>query len=158
LAIRLCPASGIVTPAAAGASSPAAAERSNPYRLTISTTGGARPTIRGTANLPDHTKLMIIINKPWLPDGQRRLAAGLPACEDRCGYAVSEPDAAGSVNLTMVTNGRFTIGPFSFGDAPFRPGIYPVEIFVVPSGAEATLAQQLALPRQVYVSKIQVQE
>jgi len=110
-------------------------ERSNPYRFTISTTGGVRPTIRGTANLPDGTELRIDIKKPWLPDAQRRLAAGLAACEDNCVPARSEREAAGDPSYTVVKNGRFTEGPFSFPiDAnrlrPFRPGTYPVEIFV----------------------------
>lgn len=55
-----------------------------PAHFKIFASGGVYPIINGSTDLPDGTRLLIILKKPWLPDGQQRLARGLPACGDDC--------------------------------------------------------------------------
>lgn len=89
---------------------------------------GLQPTIEGMTDLPDGTELVILIFKPWLPDGQQRLAAGLSACENDC-MPAKGPEGSTVGSPTVVKNGHFSVGPFSFNNSPFHRGIfYPVEI------------------------------
>jgi hypothetical protein len=57
------------------------AKSQSPFVVAIETSvsGGARPTIRGTTNLPDGTHLWVDLRKPYLPNAKERLAVGLPA-------------------------------------------------------------------------------
>jgi hypothetical protein len=93
--------------------------RSPPVRTHLTRSGGARPIIHGTTSLPDGAILQIIMRKPWLPDGQARLSAGLPACRNNCGPLMDR---------VMVKNGAFQMGPFS--DEPLDPGVYEFELIV----------------------------
>jgi len=109
--------------------SSAQAQNNNVAHFKLTVSADPNPTISGTTDLPDGTKLFVNILKPHLPDGQQRMARGLPACEDDCSPAntVEVP----SVD-PVVRNGAFTAGPFSFGGKPFRPNIYPIRISVLP--------------------------
>lgn len=99
------------------------------YHFDLTVSRNSYPTIRGTTDIPDGTQLFVNVLKPHLPDGQQRLARGLPACEDDCSpansVAVPPPD-------TIVQNGAFSAGPFTFNGKPFRPNFYPIRISVVP--------------------------
>ena len=54
------------------------------YHFKLSANEDPFPTISGTTDLPEGTKLFIDLLKPHLPNGQQRMAQGLPACEDDC--------------------------------------------------------------------------
>ena len=95
--------------------------------------GNAAPIINGTTDLPDGTKLSIMIPKPWLPDAQQRLARGLSACADNiCGGASTGPDHRLGA-IVDVKAGHFTAGPFSFEGKSFPPGTYSVQIMGGPA-------------------------
>jgi RNA polymerase subunit RPABC4/transcription elongation factor Spt4 len=105
-----------------------AASVSSPFQVAIeaSASGDARPTATGTTNLPDGTQLMIWLQKPWLPDGKERMAAGLTACGDDDCFSLQTytklPNAHGFG--VVVKNGRFSDGPFDYKGAAPRPGNY----------------------------------
>jgi hypothetical protein len=121
------------------------------YHFQLSVSPGPYPTIRGLTDMPDGTKLLVTVMKPHLPDGQQRLARGLPACDEMCGPAriLQTPYVD-----PVVKNGIFIAGPFSFGDQPFEPDIYPVRISVVPE--QITQAGLDAMNRPVYMGEIQM--
>jgi hypothetical protein len=117
------------------------------HQFTIFLTGGRRPTIEGAVNLLDGTELLAWIYKPPLPDAQQRLDQGLTACgDDECFPASVEGSHSPK---TVVMNGHFSIGPFSFGGAPFHPGLYPVEIDIIEGRTGFTCSG--------YFSKVQVE-
>ena len=93
--------------------------------IETSVSGGARPTVTGTTNLPDGMLLTITLKKPWLPNGAERVAAGLPACGDDC--APLNAKGRGFDDL-IVTNGRFNYGPFTDMGAALIAGAYVLEI------------------------------
>jgi hypothetical protein len=106
----------------------AQAQDNNVHHFKLTVSGGSYPTISGTTDLPDGTKLFVYVLKPHLPDGQQRMARGLPACEDDCLPATyGVPPYVDPV----VKNGAFLAGPFSFGGKPVRPNVYPIRISVV---------------------------
>ncbi|WP_319798563.1 lysozyme inhibitor LprI family protein [Nitrobacter sp.] len=86
-----------------------------------------RPTVRGTTNLPDGTHLIVELRKAWLPDGGRRLAAGLAACGKDCSPLFVS--GGGQFADALVTNGQFTAGPFAdAGPSDPLPGRYILEV------------------------------
>jgi hypothetical protein len=106
---------------------PAAVSRPLVVAIEASISGGARPVVTGTTNLPDGTHLWIALNKPLLPDGEERLAAGLAACEDDC-----LPRAADGKRLSddvVVKNGRFSDGPFTDKGAALSAGTYILDVY-----------------------------
>ena len=98
----------------------------------ITFNGGGFPTIHGSTNLPNGTQVVIVLSKPWEPNGEARLAAGLPACADNC----LPPEAP---NMTpTIENGQFSAGPFTYksvnGPQRLPPGEYPLRIYVMHNG------------------------
>ena len=85
------------------------------------------PVIEGFTNLPNGTEVRAWVTKPFLPDAKERIARNESPCLISCTPADVEgiflPNA-------KVQSGRFSIGPFSFGNAPFPPGRYQVAIYV----------------------------
>jgi hypothetical protein len=121
------------------------------FRFQLSASSGPYPTIRALTDLPDGTKVMVTLLKPHLPDGQQRMARGLPACDDMCGPAeVRQKPYVDPV----VRNGVFIAGPFSFGDHPLKPDTYPVRITIVPE--KITDASLDAMNHPVYVGDIRI--
>lgn len=148
-------ATDVPSPAAPGPTTDAnafdpALQPAGTYKFSLSAAGGDMPTISGTATVPDGTVLLINIKRPWLPDGQERLAQGLAACGDSCLPATAD---------TVVRGGKFSSGPFSFAGKSFAPGVYPVEIFIYPNRNNATRPEGVnAMTNPVAISQIQVQE
>jgi hypothetical protein len=121
------------------------------FHFQLSASSGPYPTIRGLTDLPDGTKVMVTLLKPHLPDGQQRMARGLPACEDMCGPAeVRQKPYVDPV----VRNGIFIAGPFSFGDHPLKSDIYPIRITIVPE--KITDASLDAMNHPVYLGEIRI--
>jgi hypothetical protein len=121
------------------------------YHFQFTVSAGPYPTIRGLTDMPDGTKLMVTVIKPHLPDGQERIARGLPACDGMCGPAKTrqEPYVA-----PVVKDGLFFAGPVSFSDQPFKADIYPVRVYVVPQ--EITDASLDAMNQPVYIGEIRM--
>jgi hypothetical protein len=131
--------------------SPALSQNNNVYHFKLTASGGPYPTISGTTDMPDGTKLLVTVMKPHLPDGQQRMARGLPACDDMCGPA----DVRQTPYVEpVVKNGAFIAGPFAFGDRPVKPDSYPVRISVVPK--VITDASLDSMNHPVYVSEIRM--
>ena len=104
---------------------------SQPFVVAVETSvsGGARPTVTGTTNLPDGTQLYIWLKKPWLPNGKERLAVGLSACGDDCFPVQTNSKLPDGVGLgVVVKNGHFSDGPFTDNGAALRPGEYVLEV------------------------------
>jgi TPR repeat protein len=103
--------------------------------IEASVSGGARPIITGTTNLPDGTQLVMWLAQPWLPDAKERLAAGRTACgNDSCAPLQTYSKLPNGVgNGVVVQNGHFTDGPFTYEGSPLRPGNYVLEILVYSS-------------------------
>jgi len=110
--------------------------------------GVDHPILRGKTNLPDGTKLMVVLKKPWLPDGQERLARGLAACEDHC---------ASPEDTVIVNGGSFVTKPFSFNSKSIRGGAYAIEIWQ-PVGPSETFQQMQSMGRfkPIFTSTVQV--
>jgi hypothetical protein len=125
-----------------------------PAHFKIFASGGVYPIINGSTDLPDGTRLLIILKKPWLPDGHQRLARGLPACGDDC-FPADGPGQKGGI-VAMIKNGSFVAGPFSFNGKPFRPENYPLEIFVMFDVNKATNDEIRGAGIPIYVTKLQV--
>lgn len=125
-----------------------------PARFKIFASGGVYPIINGSTDLPDGTRLLIILKKPWLPDGQQRLARGLPACGDDCFPADGAGQRGGIV--AIIKGGSFVAGPFSFNGKPFRRENYPLEIFVMIDVNKATNDEIRSAGTPIYVTKLQV--
>jgi hypothetical protein len=125
------------------------------YSFKISVKGSDFPTITGTTNVPDGTQLLVNVKKAWLPDGQQRVARGLPACGDDC-FPATAPDHRLIGVTTTVRNGRFTAGPFSFRGRPFAPGIYPLEISISVDPKKATLEEIRAMGTPIHVSTVRI--
>jgi hypothetical protein len=121
------------------------------FHFQLSASPGPYPTIRGLTDLPDGTKVMVQVMKSHLPDGQQRMARGLPACDGMCGPAETRQKPYID---PVVRNGIFIAGPFSFGDRPFKADIYPVRITVVPQ----TISDESldAMNRPVYIGEIRM--
>lgn len=121
------------------------------YHFQLTASPGPYPTIRGLTDLPDGAKVMVTVMKPHLPDGQQRMARGLPACEGMCGPAETRQKPYVD---PVVRDGIFTAGPFSFGDQPVKPDTYPVRITVVPQ----TISKERldAMNRPVYIGEIRM--
>lgn len=100
------------------------------YDLDISATRGGFPSIVGSTNLPDGTKLLVSIKKRRLPNANERLATGLAMCEDDC-LPASGPKGERLGVATTVLSGAFSAGPFSWGEKPFRQGNFEVEVYLV---------------------------
>ena len=106
---------------------------SQPFVVAIdaSVSGGARPIVTGTTNLPDGTQLFIVLQKPWLPNAKERLAVGLPACADDCFPLQTNSTLPNGVSLgVVVKNGHFSDGPFTHRGAALPPGEYVLEVNV----------------------------
>jgi hypothetical protein len=75
---------------------------------------GVFPTIEGRTNLPDGTQLVLMLDKPWAPDAEQRVRAGLSACNPECGEWTIK---------AAVHGGRFSAGPFGVDSpTPLGPG------------------------------------
>ena len=96
--------------------------------IDASVSGGARPIVTGTTNLPDGTHLSIELKKPWLPNAQERMAVGLAACGDDCFPLTTSGNLLDDV---VVRNGQFSDGPFTDKGAPLRPGTYVLEVQII---------------------------
>jgi hypothetical protein len=92
--------------------------------MDVSVSGGGRPSIAGTTNLPDGTRLMTMLQRPYMPDASARQARGLPACEPDC---VPVP---GPTDQVVVKNGHFEDGPFTDKGAGLPRGRYVLEIYM----------------------------
>jgi len=106
---------------------PAAVSRSFVVAIETSISGGARPVVTGTTNLPDGTHLWIALNKPWLPNGKERLAAGLAACGDVCGPLTATQNIL--ADDVAVQNGHFSDGPITDKGAALSPGTYVLDVY-----------------------------
>ena len=113
--------------------SPAAVAQPFVVAIDASVSGGARPIVTGTTNLPDGTSLLIGLTKPYAPNGRERLAAGFPPCVEMS----SSGNSCGSLsangrriyNEVVVKNGRFSDGPFTDEGAALPPGTYGLEVW-----------------------------
>jgi hypothetical protein len=121
------------------------------YHFKLSANEDPFPTISGTTDLPEGTKLFVNLLKPHLPNGQQRMAQGLPACEEDC-----FPASSGVLPYRdpIVQNGRFSAGPFHFGDKPVKPNIYPIRISIVPDPVTGDNVDVINHP--VYVSEVRI--
>ena len=115
----------------------APASQSRTYDLTLSATRSNFPSIIGSTNLPDDTKLLVSIEKPRLPNASELLAKGLPMCEDNC-FPASGPKGETLGVATTVLAGAFSAGPFSWAGKPFQKGTFKVEVFLVSLPGEAS--------------------
>lgn len=128
-------------------------EELRPY-FNVRVDGDSFPTVRITTNMPDGTWLFINVKKPWLPDADRRLARGLPACEDTC-IAAMGPN--GLIGVTLpVMQGTIVAGPFSFAAKPFRAGVYPVEISLSADPKTATVEQIRAIGTVLFETRVRI--
>jgi hypothetical protein len=123
------PTAGGYTPSPV-ASSPAAA--SQPFVVAIKTTvsGGARPIVKGTTNLPDGTHLSIWLKQPWLPNAKERMSIGLCAVGDDCPFPLvaTQTGTKKGLDEVVVKNGQFNEGPFTDKGAALSPGTYVLEV------------------------------
>jgi hypothetical protein len=106
---------------------------SQPFAVAIETSvsGGARPIVTGTTNLPDGTELYIWLKKLWLPNAKERMNVGLSACGDDCFPFQTTSKLPDGVGLgVVVKNGHFSDGPFTDKGAALRPGTYVLEVSV----------------------------
>jgi len=126
--------------------------RAASYDFHLSISGGTRPIITGTANIQDGRQLVFVVQKPYLPDAIQRLSRGLPACKDNCLPA----DVEGKAATTIVKDGRFSIGPFTFRGAPFGPAKYLLLIYIAPDPKNATAQQLQEFSHPIYVGNILV--
>jgi hypothetical protein len=94
----------------------AAFSQNEPPHFDVVAEGMNYPIVHGTTNLPDGTILLVDLKKPWLPDGQERIARGLPACEGDC-ISAEGPDRLIGATV-VVKRGSFSAGPFSFKGNP----------------------------------------
>jgi hypothetical protein len=118
---------------------PAAVPRPFVVAIETSISGGSRPTVHGTTNLPDGTELYAQLIKPWLPDGKERLAAGFTACgDDDCSPLQTRSKLPDGVGLgVVVKSGHFIDGPFTNNGMPLRPGEYVLEVSVYPAALQS---------------------
>jgi hypothetical protein len=100
--------------------------------------------------------LLVMVKKPWLPDGAQRLARGEPACERDCVAAMGPNGLIGQI--VTVKNGHFAAGPFSFRGAPFVSGNYPVEISFSPDITTASPDELRLMGIVIHNSLIRVGE
>jgi hypothetical protein len=133
--IRVVPTPGAHTQPARSPNASASAaipHPSHPFVVSIETSfsGGARPTVTGTTNLPDGMQLTMRLQKPWLPNVKERLAAGLTACgDDDCSPLMTHSNLPNGVGFgVIVKNGHFSDGPFTDKGAALRPGLYVLEV------------------------------
>jgi hypothetical protein len=103
--------------------------RSPPIHLQLVRSGGAKPILSGTTNLPDGAVLQVSLKKPWLPDGQERISIGMAACADGNCLPPGTPRGDTGDRMT-IKSGTFQAGPFTFRGAPLGPGVYPIEILI----------------------------
>jgi hypothetical protein len=115
------------------------------FQINVFANGAEHPVIRGSTNLPDGTNLTVVLKKPWLPDGQQRIARGVPACEENC--VPAEDNVA-------VRRGVFETKPFSFNQKPIRAGTYEVEVWT-PARPSETLTQY-RLRNPIFVGTVEV--
>jgi hypothetical protein len=134
---------------------PSASPQDRAAHFAITVSGGVYPTITGSTNLPDGTRLAIDIKKPWLPDGTQRIARGLPACGDNECFPANGPDGGMGV-LVRVQSGSFVAGPFSFRGTPLEPGNYPLEISYGPLITEVPIEQLRAIGTVLFATTIYV--
>jgi hypothetical protein len=109
-----------VAPVAPVAPSPATVSRSFVVAIKASVSGGARPIVTGTTNLPDGTTLSIFLR---LVDAKLSDTA-LSACGDICSGAGLHSRIGGVV----VKNGQFSDGPFTPKGAALPSGTYVLEV------------------------------
>lgn len=132
-------------------------DQARTYHINLSATRGGFPTILGSTDLPEGTKLLVRIKKPYLPNAEQLLAAGLPMCEDDCVPAFGPKGGNPGVRVT-VQSGAFSAGPFSWRTGkPIRPGDVEVEIFLValPGQDESDLVETVKRMKNP-ISKIAV--
>lgn len=132
-------------------------EQARTSHINLSATRGGFPTIVGSTDLPEGTKLLVRIKKPYLPNAEQLLAAGLPMCEDDCLPAIGPKGESLGVRVT-VQSGAFSAGPFSWRTGkPIRPGDVEVEIFLValPGQDESDLVETVKRMKNP-ISKIAV--
>jgi hypothetical protein len=134
-----------------------AQDAKNHYHFIITTSGGAFPIISGPTDVPNGMQLFVVLIMAALPDGQQRLAQGLPVCGEPC-LPATGPDNRTVGAKATVKNGRFTAGPFSNGGAPFKPApaTYPLWITIWPDDKTGTPEQIRAAGTPVYISTIQI--
>jgi hypothetical protein len=77
----------------------------------------SRPTIQGTTNLPDGTKLTVIVSR--------------------------KESAYRDQASTAVSSGRFSIGPLSQRGNELNPGLYKLEVATIPAIEQPLSVQQL---------------
>jgi hypothetical protein len=114
-----------------------------------------RPIIKGITDMPDGTMLFVNVRKPWLPDGQQRVARGVPACGEDCFPATTGATYLTGANV-VVKRGNFAAGPFSFRGEPFPPGTYPLDISLMANLKTATVEQIRATGTILYTTTIDV--
>jgi hypothetical protein len=81
----------------------------------------SRPTIQGTTNLPDGTKLTVIVSR--------------------------KESAYRAETSTEVSSGRFVVGPLSQRGNELNPGVYQLEVGMLPA-ADQPLSVQQVIGRQ----------
>lgn len=122
------------------------------FKVTVE--GDQFPVIRGTTDMPNGTKLIVWIKKPFRIDAQQLIAAGLSACGYDCIPASGPSGQPGAAS--EVVDGAFKAGPFSFKGKPIDPGKYPLEITFSADIATATPAQISRLGSVLYSSQITI--
>jgi hypothetical protein len=125
------------------------------YDFKIKVSGGANPSIYGTTNAPDGTKLYVELRKPLLPDADRRIAQGVPACGDINCFPATGPD--GQFGATaVVQKGQFSTGRFSFQGLSFRPGLYTLQLSLSVDARTAPLEDLKKIGKPIFLSRIAV--
>jgi hypothetical protein len=122
------PVGGISTPLTGSSAS-------RPFTVSIETSvsGGVRPIVTGTTNLPDGMKLSIWLLKPWLPNARERAALRIFMCDQTLfdsGDCTPLSATKSLPDYVVVKNGQFTDGPFTDNGTALSPGTYVLEIWV----------------------------
>lgn len=108
---------------AAASPVPAAPAPAPPLVVEMRITPSDGYTVQGVTNLPEGTRVSVLVKKHYLPDAAQRLAAGLPACGHDCFPFQGE---------TTVHNGSFVATPFQGrADLP-SAGYFKFTIFAYP--------------------------
>jgi hypothetical protein len=101
-----------------------------PFAVAIETSvsGGARPIVTGTTNLPDGTNLMVFLRM----DAANLSDTALSACGDICSGRGLSDGQFPVIRGAVVMNGQFRDGPITYKGSALPSGTYVLEISTFP--------------------------